>query len=243
MPPLQVGTERVSHLPSAAGRAPCAVPPQDLDFDGETRPPLGGPPGGPPPGGPPPGGPPGGPPAGSPPGGPLPGGPLDSLPSGGPSPGGPCPLPDAPAPGVIPMSWSESPTNRREWTSPRVPGDGSYTSRGRSGAWSARRRSTGLRSTRVLQLPPSPERAGYHQVRGQKAERRGHLAAGEAGQVEGPEEVRKRPAAPSGVRLQRQLGTRTASRQAPCPYWSDPVPSMRGSAWWRDPMPPRQSAD
>ena len=56
------------------------------------------------------------------------------------------------------------PTNRREWTSPRTSGDGSFTSRGRSGTWSARRRSTRSRLARVPRSPPRPSGGGHRHV-------------------------------------------------------------------------------
>ena len=51
------------------------------------------------------------------------------------------------------------PTNRREWTFPRTSGNGSCTSRGRSGTSSARRRSTRLSWARVPPSPPRPKRS------------------------------------------------------------------------------------
>ena len=48
------------------------------------------------------------------------------------------------------------PINRSEQTFPRVLGDGSYPSRGRSGTWSARCRSPRSRSTGVPPSPPRP---------------------------------------------------------------------------------------
>ena len=102
------------------------------------------------------------------------------------------------------------PTIRQGWTSPRTSGDGSCTSRGRSGTWSARHRSTRSRSARARLSHQGPEGPGHRQVRGLDTERRGHQAAEEDGQDGRPGEQRKRPAVPSGVGVQRQLGTQAS---------------------------------
>ena len=64
-------------------------------------------------------------------------------------------------------------TNCRKWTSPRTSGDGSSTSRGRSGTWSARRRSTRSRSATAPLSPPRPRRSWTSLSSRWEAEQRG----------------------------------------------------------------------
>ena len=225
----------------------------DMDFDHTKKPPSSDPtrrPGGDPPG--PPGGGPSGPPGGRPPSGPPGGGPPRG--GGPPGPGGPGRGP----PGGPPGDPDDPPGDGDPDVTPAVdclpPQEGPVPRvRGRHGQGRddshrqgrrARTEGAGHRPDRDGQERQRrhrhPEAAGHRQERDQAAEQGHQRPAAEAGRAGSPWERRQRPPTPGVWLVGRQLGTRTRSKQTPCPRRSPQESPQRQCPLSHRPLSPQR---